>query len=138
MPLHSVQLRLAPGQVWCLPVVQADGSLRFAPWRSGDALRPNRFGIPEPDVAPSSALAARDLTLVLLPLLGFDARGNRLGMGGGFYDRTFGFRRDGRSGPPHLVGVAFACQEVAAITPEPWDVALDGALTEHGWRAFGG
>src|SRR5690606_26994955 len=94
LPLHFVQLRLAPGQVWCLPCLQDDGSLRFAPWRPGDALKPNRYGIPEPDVAPSSTLAGADLAVVLMPLLGFDAAGHRLGMGGGYYDRSFAFRRD--------------------------------------------
>src|SRR5688572_20441706 len=68
LPLHFVQTRLAPGQIWCLPVIRDDGTLRFAPWRTGDATVPNRFGIPEPDVSTSSLLAAADLRAVLLPL----------------------------------------------------------------------
>ena len=130
LPLHAVQLRLAPGQVWCLPMVQADGGLRFAPWRAGDPLQPNRYGIPEPVLAPESTLAPEDLQLVLLPLLGFDRRGGRLGMGGGYYDRAFAFRRD-RPAPPHLVGVGYACQELPELAAEAWDVALDAIATER-------
>ncbi|MFY2763281.1 5-formyltetrahydrofolate cyclo-ligase [Arenimonas sp. MALMAid1274] len=136
LPLHAVQLRLASGQVWCLPLVQDDGSLRFAPWRAGDPLAPNRYGIPEPAVEPASTLAPSDMSLVLLPLLGFDAAGHRLGMGGGYYDRAFAFRRD-QPAPPRLVGVGYGCQELPALATEAWDVALDGIVTEHGYRAIG-
>jgi 5-formyltetrahydrofolate cyclo-ligase len=136
LPLHAVQLRLAPGQVWCLPVVQADGGLRFAPWRAGDPLVPNRYGIPEPDLDAASLLAPRDLGLVLVPLLGFDRQGGRLGMGGGYYDRAFAFRRE-QPGSPTLLGVGFACQEVPSLAREDWDVALDAVVTERELLAFG-
>lgn len=136
LPLHAVQLRLAPGQVWCLPLVQPDGGLRFAPWRAGDPLAPNRFGIPEPEVEPSSTLAAADMSLVLLPLLGFDRGGRRLGMGGGYYDRAFAFRQ-ALPAPPRLVGIGYGCQEVPALEAEAWDVALDGIATEHGYLSIG-
>ncbi|WP_374604223.1 5-formyltetrahydrofolate cyclo-ligase [Arenimonas sp.] len=136
VPLHAVQLRLAPAQVWCLPVLQADGSLRFAPWRAGDPLVNNRFGIPEPEVEPASTLAPEAMSVVLLPLVGFDRAGNRLGMGGGYYDRSFAFRR-GVTAPPHLVGVAYACQEIPALDAEDWDVPLDAVATESDWLAFG-
>ncbi|HEX5694729.1 MAG TPA: 5-formyltetrahydrofolate cyclo-ligase [Arenimonas sp.] len=136
VPLHAVQLRLAPAQVWCLPVLQHGGHLRFAPWRAGDPLVNNRFGIPEPDVDPASTLAPEALSVVLLPLVGFDRAGNRLGMGGGYYDRSFAFRRNAPS-PPTLVGVAYGCQEVAALDREDWDVPLDAVATEQDWLAFG-
>ena len=136
LPLHAVQLRLAPGQVWCLPVVQADGGLRFAPWRAGDAMAPNRYGIPEPVLAPESTLAPEQLQWVLLPLLGFERGGARLGMGGGYYDRAFAFRRDAAA-PPQLVGVGYAFQELPAFAAEPWDVPLDAIVTEHGYHPAG-
>jgi len=136
LPLHAVQLRLAPGQVWCLPVLQPDGGLRFSPWRAGDPLQPNRYGIPEPVLAHESTLAPDQLTWVLLPLLGFDRRGGRLGMGGGGYDRAFAFRRDGAP-PPLLVGVGYGFQELPALAVEPWDVALDAIATEHGFLPAG-
>lgn len=134
LPLHAVQLRLAPGQVWCLPVVQADGGLRFAPWRAGDPMVPNRYGIPEPDT--TATLAPEELSVVLLPLLGFDRRGARLGMGGGYYDRAFAFRHR-QPAPPRLVGVGYACQELPALPAEAWDVHLDGVATESGFLAIG-
>src|SRR3546814_7597400 len=91
--LHAWQLKLPSGCVYCLPVLAAD-RLQFAPWRPGDPLVSNAYGIPEPEVEPGSLLDARQMTLVVAPLVGFDARGARLGMGGGWYDRSFAFRRE--------------------------------------------
>ena len=136
VPLHAVQLRLAPAQVWCLPVLQADGSLRFAPWRAGDPLVNNRFGIPEPEVEPASTLPPEAMSVVLVPLVGFDRAGNRLGMGGGYYDRAFAFRRAGPG--PLLVGVGYGWQALdAPLEAMAWDVPLDAVVTEHGFRRFG-
>ncbi len=136
LPLHAVQLRLAPGQVWCLPLVQPDGGLRFAPWRAGDPMQPNRYGIPEPVMAPESTLAPEQLQWALLPLLGFDRSGGRLGMGGGYYDRAFAFRRQA-SAPPLLVGVGYGFQELGGIQAQDWDVPLDAIVTEHGYHPAG-
>ncbi|WP_430538004.1 5-formyltetrahydrofolate cyclo-ligase [Agrilutibacter niabensis] len=133
--LHSWQLRLPSECVYCLPVLCDDQRLRFAPWRPGDALVSNRHGIPEPDVSASSLLDAESLSLVVLPLVGFDEHGNRLGMGGGWYDRSFAFRHE-RSAPPHLVGAAFALQQVPPMAAEPWDVRLDAVCTEAGHFDF--
>lgn len=127
--LHAWQLRLPAGLVYCLPVLGDDGRLRFAPWRPGDPLVTNRYGIPEPDVGPTSLLEAEALALVILPLVGFDSAGNRLGMGAGWYDRSFAFRRD-RPAPPWLVGAAFAAQRVDALPAAPWDVPLDAVCSE--------
>lgn len=127
--LHTWQLRLPRGLVYCLPVLQPGDRLGFAPWRPGDALVTNRFGIPEPDVDPASALSADAMALVVMPLVGFDAHGNRLGMGGGWYDRSFGFRRE-RAAPPWLVGVGFDTQRVEALPTQPWDVRPDAICTE--------
>lgn len=126
--LHVWQLRLPPGCIYCLPVLHEDGRLRFAPWRSGDPLVSNRHGIPEPDVTSASLLQAEDMTLVVTPLVGFDARGHRLGMGGGWYDRSFAFRHQ-RPAPPWLVGAAFDAQRVDALDRADWDVALDAVCT---------
>ncbi|MET0328869.1 MAG: 5-formyltetrahydrofolate cyclo-ligase [Luteimonas sp.] len=126
--LHVFQMRLPAGLVYCLPVLH-DDILRFAPWRAGDPLVTNRYGIPEPDVAPASALDAREMALVVTPLVGFDAHGQRLGMGGGWYDRTFAFRR-AQAAPPLLVGAAFALQQVDALEAADWDVPLDAVCTD--------
>ncbi len=130
LPLHALQMRLSPSQVWCLPVTLPDGTLAFAPWRAGDPLRANRYGIPEPAVEPASLLAPRDMTIVLLPLLGFGRDGSRLGMGGGYYDRSFAFRQTADA-PPALVGIAYSFQEVGALHADAWDVRLDAVLTER-------
>ena len=130
--LHAWQLRLPPAVTYCLPVLGEDALLRFAPWRPGAPLVSNRYGIPEPDVPAGTLLDAGSLALLVLPLVGFDARGNRLGMGGGWYDRTLAFRNAARpSPPPWLVGAGFAMQQVDALAPEPWDVALDAVCTEQ-------
>jgi 5-formyltetrahydrofolate cyclo-ligase len=135
LALHAWQLRLPPGVVYCLPVLHEDGRLRFAPWRTGDPLVANRHGIPEPDLAPGSLLPADAMALVVAPLVGFDARGRRLGMGGGWYDRSFAFR-ERHPPPPWLVGAAFATQQVDAIDARPWDIPLDALCTEQGTHLF--
>jgi 5-formyltetrahydrofolate cyclo-ligase len=118
-------------QVYHLPIVQADGELRFAAWRPGAAIVTNRYGIPEPVADATAQLYARALDLILVPLLGFDRSGQRIGYGGGYYDRSLAFLRERPGiGKPLLVGVGFAAQEVAAIEAMPWDVRLDYVATE--------
>lgn len=133
--LHAWQLRLPRECVYCLPVLCDDQRLRFAPWRPGDDLVSNRYGIPEPDVAASSLLEPAEMSVVVMPLVGFDERGNRLGMGGGWYDRSFAFRHENRA-PPYLVGAAFALQQIPAMRAQPWDVRLDAVCTERGCIDF--
>jgi 5-formyltetrahydrofolate cyclo-ligase len=92
--------------------------------------RPNRLGIAEPE--GSRMIGARWLDVVFLPLVGFDARGVRLGMGGGFYDRAFAFRRWRTAWhAPRLVGVAYAFQQVESLTAAAHDVRLDAVVTEE-------
>lgn len=133
LPLAALMQGLrARGQTWHLPVIGADRQLRFAPWQPRAELTTNRYGIPEPVCAADALLAPEQLDVVLLPLLGFDRRGHRLGFGGGYYDRSFAFLRDRTDvGKPVLVGVGYALQEVAAIEAEPWDVRLDYIATER-------
>ncbi|GAB2510765.1 5-formyltetrahydrofolate cyclo-ligase [Lysobacter humi (ex Lee et al. 2017)] len=126
--LHAWQSRLPAEITYCLPVLAEDGRLRFAPWRPGEPLVTNRFGIPEPDVPQNACVEADDLALAVVPLVGFDANCNRLGMGGGWYDRTFARRRGGD--PPRLVGAAYDLQRVEALSPAAWDVPLDAVCTE--------
>ena len=129
--LHAWQLRLPSALTYCLPVLGRDKRLRFAPWRPGEPLASNRFGIPEPDVTASALLEPGTMALVVAPLVGFDASGQRLGMGGGWYDRSFAFRRT-HAPPPWLVGAAFATQQCEdGITRQPWDVALDAVCTDR-------
>lgn len=101
----------------------------------GEQLPVNRMGISEP--ALRAALPARWLSLILLPILGFDKQGTRLGYGGGFYDRDLAFRLE-EPAPPLLIGLAYACQELTHVVRAVHDVALDGIVTELGIRWFGG
>ena len=92
--------------------------------------RPNRLGISEPE--DSRMMGARWLDVVFLPLVGFDARGVRLGMGGGFYDRAFAFRRWRTAWhAPRLIGLAYAFQQVESLTAAAHDVRLDAVVTEE-------
>jgi 5-formyltetrahydrofolate cyclo-ligase len=129
LSLHALMPAIAPG-AYCLPCVQPDRSLLFAPWRLGEPLQANRFGIPEPDT--DLRLAPEQLDVVLVPLVGFDRRGNRLGSGAGFYDRSFAFLRGmPRPARPLLVGIGYAAQEIPRWHAADWDVPLDRIATEH-------
>lgn len=88
----------------------------------------NRFGIPEP--VQSRRHPPGILDLVVVPLVGFDAKCNRMGMGGGFYDRCFAHRLARQHSGPRLVGLAFDCQQVDELPVEPWDVPLDAIVTQ--------
>ena len=133
LPLHAAYARRrAREQIYHLPVIGPDDTLRFAPWQPGAAIRSNRYGIPEPDSDPAHLLPPQQLDVVLVPLLAFDRAGNRLGMGAGYYDRTFAFLRGApRPAQPVLVGIGYHFQEVDALAPQPWDVALDFVATER-------
>ena len=133
VPLLAAYARLrARAQNYLLPVITAEDTLKFAVWQAGAPVRANRFGIPEPEVDSKTVLPPRDVDVVLVPLLGFDRRGNRLGMGAGFYDRTFAFLHDvPRPAHPLLVGIGYHFQELDALTPQAWDVRLDFVATER-------
>ena len=131
VPLHLLQMRLPAGLSWCLPCVQPGGLLMVAPWRPGDPLVANAYGIPEPDLERASLLPPQAMALVVLPLLGFTADGQRLGMGGGYYDRSFAFRQQAPA-PPWLVGAAYSFQRLDFLEAQSWDVRLDAIATEHG------
>ncbi len=120
-----------------LPVLRpfSANSLWFVAYRPDTPMVKNRFGIWEPDVRFSAQrrnrLPAWALDTLIVPLVGFDAQANRMGMGGGFYDRSLAFMH--RPGPsPRLIGVAHACQQVASLPVEPWDVALQAVVSDQG------
>ena len=114
-------------------VIQKQGNfLVFAPVGPDSEFRENRFGIPEPVVDEGEVIRAEDLDLVLLPLVAFDAYGNRIGMGGGFYDRTFEFVRDQDVRAPTMIGIAHELQRVPQIESESWDIPLSTVVTDSG------
>jgi 5-formyltetrahydrofolate cyclo-ligase len=95
----------------------------------------NRYGIIEPH--SRSLMNARWIDVMLMPLVGFDSKGRRLGMGGGYYDATLAYLRSRkRWRKPLMVGVAYACQELKEVPTEPWDIRLDMMLTENGLISF--
>lgn len=106
-------------------------TLRFSPYFHAQKMRINRYRLPEPDVDETEMLAPADLDLVLAPLVVFDSERNRIGMGGGFYDRSFSFRKNPESRIPVLIGVAHEVQKVDRIVPQDWDVRLDMIVTDH-------
>jgi 5-formyltetrahydrofolate cyclo-ligase len=120
------------GKAFHLPVAGADRQLRFARYSAASTVQPNRFGIPEPVVDADETVGPAALELVLVPLLGFDRRGHRLGYGGGFYDRSFAFLQAvERPALPLLVGIGYSFQEVDTLAAESWDVKLDLIATER-------
>ena len=124
-PLLDAALR--GGKRCYLPIVAE--TLLFAPVSETAALEKNKWGIPEPPA--ENLLPPAGFDLVLVPLVGFDAACNRLGMGKGFYDRTFAFKRGGPHSGPYLAGLAYECQLLEAVPVAAHDVRLDAVITEQ-------
>jgi 5-formyltetrahydrofolate cyclo-ligase len=117
------------GQPVCLPVVLGDElPLEMRMWQDGAPLYEAGYGT----LAPADDAPRAEPDVILMPLLGFDRRGTRLGYGGGYYDRTLAKLKK----RPRLIGFAFALQEIDAIPREPHDVPLDVIVTENGVRSF--
>jgi 5-formyltetrahydrofolate cyclo-ligase len=117
------------GQPVCLPVVRGDDQpLDMRLWEAGTPLYPAGFGT----LAPAEDAPRVLPHIVIMPLLGFDAAGTRLGYGGGYYDRTLAALEPA----PRIVGLAFAAQELAHIPRAPHDRPLDAVVTENGVRHF--
>ncbi|MEQ9545286.1 5-formyltetrahydrofolate cyclo-ligase [uncultured Marinobacter sp.] len=116
-----------------LPVLHPihHGRLVFSPYHDGVQLIINRFGIPEPPFHKGLKRPPWALDAVLFPLVGFDESGGRLGMGGGFYDRTFAFTRLRPRLAPKLIGLAHDFQKVPELPIEPWDVPLHSIITDR-------
>jgi len=107
--------------------------MQFIQWQKNSTVKTNRYNIPE--VVPvKPQIGLKQLDLVLVPLVGYDHCGNRLGMGGGFYDRYLAsYPAHAR---PYILGVAFAAQKLATIQAESWDYPLDAILTQSGIQRF--
>lgn len=134
------------GKQLYLPILHlfCPGYLLFQHYNATTPMRPNRFGIDEPVPDVSQLRLLKELDVVLLPLVAFDAQGHRLGMGGGFYDRTLASlqhkaanTQPAKAQPAHanptgcqanatpkLIGLAHNCQQVATVPTQAWDVPL--------------
>jgi 5-formyltetrahydrofolate cyclo-ligase len=112
-------------------------ALWFAEHKANQSLKSNRFGIPEPNIHHSRITPSWGLDLILLPLVAFDLTGNRLGMGGGYYDRTLAYRLKRRHWKgPKLIGLAHELQCVDSLPSNAWDIPLDGVITEKQFYQF--
>lgn len=129
-------IRRFPHKTFYLPVILRNQHLAFTRYRSSSRLYKNRFGIVEP-VGPRRH--PRELDMVLMPLVAFDQQGNRLGMGGGFYDRTFAYLRDNPLRQrPHLIGLAHHLQQADHLPSDPWDIPLAAVATDNNWHPANG
>ena len=130
-PRPLMQALRRQGSAICLPVCADDkATMIFRRYRDGDALIPDEMGI----TAPRATAPQVTPDIVLLPLLAFDGTGNRLGRGGGFYDRTLAKLR--RGGACRFIGLAFDMQMVDKCTVAPHDEALHGVATPTQWHDF--
>ena len=129
------------GKTLYLPVLHpfTAGYLLFQRYDTNTPMRTNKFGILEPKPDVSAMILPTQLDIIFMPLVAFDATGQRLGMGGGFYDRTLSFVNTPAtataSKTPLLVGLAHQCQQVDLVPTAVWDVPLPRVLTpEKLWR----
>jgi 5-formyltetrahydrofolate cyclo-ligase len=137
LPMHDeVDTREIIDRAWrankrvFVPVLRRGAGMMFCEIRRDTELQRDRFGIYEP---VRGVLAdPRTLETIVTPLVAFDADNNRIGMGSGYYDRCFAFLRHRHTWlRPKLIGVAFQCQQVEKIFPNPWDIRLYRVVTEQ-------
>lgn len=132
-PCIAMSEAIRLGKKCYLPVLHPflSGRLIFVEWTPHSPMRLNRFGIPEPLLTRKNTIKPIALDCIITPLTGFDPNANRMGMGGGFYDRSFAFlRRRKRWKKPTLLGFAFEIQKVSALPINPWDIQLAQVVTE--------
>ncbi len=123
-PLPLIRNLIAAGGAAALPVVIGKGMpLEFRAWRPDLKMAVGVYDIPYPAEGPAVLPQ-----VLIVPLLGFDAAGYRLGYGAGFYDRTIA----SFAAKPLLIGVGFALGRLRTITPQPHDIAMDFVVTEDG------
>ena len=133
--LPTLDLLERAGKTVALPVIEdipGKPSMIFRQWSTDTSMVKNLYGIPEPVGTPEILLP--NIDLMLLPLVGWDESGGRLGMGAGFYDRSL--QPFGLSDSPVRMGVAYQLQKIPRVPAEPWDVRLHMLLSESGWSAF--
>ena len=124
-PQHLLEMAAARGIALALPHIGARGTaMTFKTWQVDQPLYQASFGFLQP--AQDNDEAAPDT--ILVPLVGFDRQMNRLGQGAGHYDRIFPLFPNALR-----IGLGWSCQEIETLPADPWDVPLDGVLTEKEW-----
>lgn len=119
-----------PPKVMSLPVLHpiCKGHLLFLQYKMHTPMQQNKYGIKEPVLACCNVIPTFDHDIILMPLVGFDNQGNRLGMGGGYYDRSLSAIHSVKT-KPKLIGIAHDCQQVKQLPVQPWDIPLDAIIT---------
>lgn len=116
---------------WFLPVLSLARSMAFYSYNEGALLNRNQYGILEPNPKNAEMCPSENLDLVLVPLVAFDDQNNRLGMGGGYYDRSFAFLKNYKKEKqylikkPYLLGLAYSLQKQKKIPVDSWDIPID-------------
>jgi 5-formyltetrahydrofolate cyclo-ligase len=134
MPL--IQAIWQANKICYLPVLRSDSLLSFVRYDEDDKLKLNKFFIPEPE----NTLRIIDplkLDVIIAPLLAFDSHGHRLGMGGGYYDRTLAFKKDVQNKSPILIGLGYAAQQAILLPTDSWDILLNAVMTEKAITTIG-
>jgi 5-formyltetrahydrofolate cyclo-ligase len=138
------------GEISCMPIIEyalslgkkcyvpkitsGERSMSFLPYEGKESVEKGKYGIPEPTASPSQAIPVDDLSLVFMPLVAFDNAGNRLGMGGGYYDTVFSQLNPKKR--PQLVGLAYNLQKVPQVPTEKWDLRMDAVITPNHYHRF--
>jgi 5-formyltetrahydrofolate cyclo-ligase len=130
LPTHDeVDTRKIIARSWSMkkrvfvPVVREHAQMSFREIHPDTPMRRNQYAIWEPETG--EFVSARALDIVVAPTVAFDSNRHRIGMGGGYYDRCFAFLRHRKCWlKPKLFGIAFDCQKIENISPNPWDIRL--------------
>ena len=132
-PSLLMDIALKAGKCCFLPILHPlkENRLYFGQYSADTELVPNRFGIPEPKFNSAQIAPPWSLDVIFMPLVAFDRKGNRMGMGGGYYDRTLAFMARGNGLRPKLVGLAHSGQEINQISQQRWDVPLHLIATDR-------
>lgn len=133
-PTPLLDLAISQNKMCYLPALATNDlkHLVMVRYELEDILIKNRYGIPEPLQHEHKIIAPENLELVLVPLVAFDTTGTRLGMGVGYYDRTFAFLNEpNQTRHPQLVGFAYDFQQQDHLERDAWDVRLDWIVTDE-------
>lgn len=142
MPTTDIFLLAHAAHKMCaVPILSEDNTLMFVSVDKNTLWKANRYGILEPDFSPHETsqlhkeiIPPEAFDIVLVPLVSFDATGSRLGMGAGYYDKTFAFRQHVTK--PLLIGLGFECQRHEKLPTASHDVRLDAVITEKAYYRF--